>query len=79
MQVYALSKERDALRRGTDKLSSATDLLKEKDDIIKQVPVKTSAIPNRDNRELDSELLSYISSSDHCKDLNKLKLHDRWC
>jgi len=37
VQVYALSKERDALRRGSDKLTSATDLLKEKDDIIKQV------------------------------------------
>lgn len=36
-QVYALSKERDALRRGSDKLTSATDLLREKDDIIKQV------------------------------------------
>ena len=36
-QVYALSKERDALRRGADKLSSTSELLKEKDDIIKQV------------------------------------------
>ena len=36
-KVYALTKERDALRRGTDKLSSANDLLKEKDAIIKQV------------------------------------------
>lgn len=35
--MYALSKERDALRHGTDKMSSATELLKEKDDIIKQV------------------------------------------
>jgi TATA element modulatory factor len=34
--VYALSKERDALRRGSDKLSSAAGLLKEKDDIIQQ-------------------------------------------
>ncbi len=36
-QVYALSKERDALRRGADKLSSTSELLKEKDGIIKQV------------------------------------------
>ena len=36
-KVYALTKERDALRRGTDKLSSANDLLKEKDSIISQV------------------------------------------
>lgn len=37
-KVYALVKERDALRRGSDKLSSAHDLLKEKDSIIAQVP-----------------------------------------
>ncbi|DBA79226.1 TPA: hypothetical protein ACH3X1_009040 [Trebouxia sp. C0004] len=36
-KVYALVKERDALRRGSDKLSSAHDLLKEKDSIIAQV------------------------------------------
>lgn len=36
-QVYALTKERDALRRGAEKLTSANDLLKEKDDIITQV------------------------------------------
>lgn len=36
-KVYALSKERDALKRGSEKLTSATDLLKEKDDIIRQV------------------------------------------
>ena len=36
-KVYALAKERDALRRGSDKLSSAHDLLKEKDSIIAQV------------------------------------------
>lgn len=36
-KVYALAKERDALRRGSDKLSSANDLLKEKDNIIAQV------------------------------------------
>ena len=38
-KVYALTKEREALRRGTDKLSSANDLLKEKDAIIQQVGV----------------------------------------
>lgn len=36
-KVYALVKERDALRRGSEKLSSAHDLLKEKDSIIAQV------------------------------------------
>jgi hypothetical protein len=37
MQVYALSKERDMLRRGNEKLASINDLIKEKDAIIKQV------------------------------------------
>lgn len=37
MQVYALTKERDALKRGNEKLSDYNALLKEKDDIIKQV------------------------------------------
>ena len=36
-QVYALSKERDMLRRGNEKLASMNDLIKEKDAIIKQV------------------------------------------
>ena len=36
-KVYALTKERDALRRGADKLNSANDLIKEKDAIIQQV------------------------------------------
>ncbi|BDA43326.1 TATA element modulatory factor at C-terminar half [Coccomyxa sp. Obi] len=36
-KVYALTKERDALRRGTDKLNSINDLVKEKDAIIQQV------------------------------------------
>ena len=36
-KVYALSKERDMLKRGTEKLSSATETLKEKDNIIAQV------------------------------------------
>lgn len=35
-KVYALSKERDALRRGNEKLATVTDLLKEKDAIISQ-------------------------------------------
>lgn len=35
-KVYALSKERDALRRGNEKLATLTDLLKEKDAIISQ-------------------------------------------
>ena len=35
-KVYALTKERDALRRGADKLVSANDLIKEKDAIIQQ-------------------------------------------
>lgn len=42
-QVYALSKERDALRRGSDKLSSAAGLLKEKDDIIQQARTRLHA------------------------------------
>ncbi len=37
-KVYALTKERDALRRGADKLNSVNDLVKEKDAIIQQVP-----------------------------------------
>jgi len=35
-KVYALSKERDALRRGNEKLGAVQDLLKEKDDMITQ-------------------------------------------
>ena len=35
-KVYALSKERDMLKRGQDKLTSANDLVKEKDHIIAQ-------------------------------------------
>lgn len=41
-KVYALTKERDALRRGADKLNSVNDLVKEKDAIIQQVPCPTS-------------------------------------
>lgn len=36
-KVYALSKERDALKKGSEKLSDVNLLVKEKDDIIKQV------------------------------------------
>ncbi|KAK9831027.1 hypothetical protein WJX74_000545 [Apatococcus lobatus] len=36
-KVYAITKERDALRRGSDKLSSVNELIKEKDSIIQQV------------------------------------------
>ena len=35
-KVYALTKERDALRRGSEKLSGLDDLLREKDSIITQ-------------------------------------------
>lgn len=36
-QVYALTKERDALRREQNKKNDAAALLKEKDEIINQV------------------------------------------
>ncbi|KAK9864159.1 hypothetical protein WJX84_002054, partial [Apatococcus fuscideae] len=39
-KVYAITKERDALRRGSDKLSSVNELIKEKDSIIQQVMVE---------------------------------------
>lgn len=35
--MYALTKERDALKRGNEKLSDFSALIKEKDGIIKQV------------------------------------------
>jgi len=35
-QVYALTKERDALRRGAERLTGVGDLVREKDEIIKQ-------------------------------------------
>lgn len=44
-KVYALTKERDMLKRGQDKLTSATDLVKEKDSIIAQV-ILTSSYPS---------------------------------
>lgn len=37
MQVYALTKERDALKRGNEKLGDYGNLIREKDEIIKQV------------------------------------------
>jgi hypothetical protein len=48
MQVQALSKERDALKRGSQKLTSATDLLKTKDDIITQVGNSSNSAPGND-------------------------------
>jgi hypothetical protein len=39
-KVYALTKERDALRKGAEKLADYGALIKEKDDIIKQVCVE---------------------------------------
>ncbi len=37
VQVYALTKERDALRKGSEKIADYSALIKEKDGIIKQV------------------------------------------
>ena len=37
LQVYALTKERDALRKGSEKIADYSALIKEKDGIIKQV------------------------------------------
>ena len=45
MQVYALTKERDALRRGSEKLNSVNELLKEKDNIIAQVCSSAATLP----------------------------------
>ncbi len=39
-----LTKERDALRRGSEKLTASTDLLKEKDAIISQVLISSSPV-----------------------------------
>ena len=43
--MYALTKERDALKRGSDKLSGMDDLVREKDAIIKQVCLVCWCIP----------------------------------
>lgn len=45
-QVYALTKERDTLRREQNKKSDAAALLKEKDEIINQVMAEGTAIVN---------------------------------
>ena len=37
--MYALTKERDALKRGNEKLGDYSNLLREKDEIIKQARV----------------------------------------
>ena len=42
-KVYALSKERDALRRGNEKLGAVQDLLKEKDDMITQARPRSAS------------------------------------
>ena len=43
-KVYALTKERDALRRGAEKHASVADLVKEKDAIIQQVWLFTKSV-----------------------------------
>jgi len=43
-QVYALTKERDTLRREQNKRSDAAALLKEKDEIITQVMAEGTTI-----------------------------------
>jgi len=44
LQVYALTKERDTLRREQNKKSDAAALLKEKDEIITQVMAEGNTI-----------------------------------
>ena len=44
LQVYALTKERDTLRREQSKKSDAAALLKEKDEIINQVMAEGSTV-----------------------------------
>ncbi len=49
-QVYALTKERDALRRGAERLTGVGDLVREKDEIIKQArpaPARTAPAARR--------------------------------
>lgn len=49
-QVYALTKERDTLRREQNKKSDAAALLKEKDEIITQVMAEgLNTLPAGDN------------------------------
>lgn len=47
-QVYALTKERDTLRREQNKKSDAAALLKEKDEIITQVMAEGLKLQNND-------------------------------
>ncbi|CAI9265184.1 unnamed protein product [Lactuca saligna] len=71
-QVYALTRERDTLRREQNKRSDATALLKEKDDIITQVMeegenlskkqvVQESTIRKLWHREFEEEKKGFIS------------------
>lgn len=46
LQLYALTKERDTLRREQNKKSDAAALLKEKDEIINQVMAEGRAVKN---------------------------------
>ena len=61
MQVYALTKERDALRRGSEKLNSINELLKEKDNIIAQVCSSATALLPRVHQDLDRSLACLLS------------------
>lgn len=45
LQVYALTKERDTLRREQSRKSDAAALLKEKDEIINQVMAEGEKLP----------------------------------
>ena len=56
MQVYALTKERDALRRGSEKLNSINELLKEKDNIIAQVCSSAATLPRECSNTLTNAL-----------------------
>ncbi|GFH26866.1 TMF_TATA_bd domain-containing protein [Haematococcus lacustris] len=46
-KVYALTKERDALKRGNEKLADYTSLIREKDGIIKQVMEEGEKLSSR--------------------------------
>lgn len=54
-KVYALTKERDALKRGNEKLGDYGNLLREKDDIIKQVMAEGERLAGK-QAELESTL-----------------------
>lgn len=49
LQVYALTKERDTLRREQNKKSDAAALLKEKDEIINQVMAEGNSLKSNMN------------------------------